>query len=263
MLLENALQDLRFALRQLHRTPSFTLAAVLTLALGIGANSTIVSWISSTLLNPIPGVAYTDHMVTIQRGNRSEHPSPPLSYPDYVDLRDSTKSLSGLLAYHDDFMTITGNAKPVRIYGALTSANYFDVLGVQPFLGRNLLSSPQNERTGTPEAVLGYDLWRTQFAADSSVIGKTIQINLHPYTIVGVAPKDFQGCKSGLRTDIWIPLGMNRLVWGWNPIDDRSIISQRSWRPAAGSRSPPGRKRAESGDGAYCCAIPDSAPGSE
>ncbi|MGA2889631.1 MAG: ABC transporter permease [Terracidiphilus sp.] len=221
MLLENALQDLRFALRQLHRTPGFTLAAVFTLALGIGANSTIVSWISSTLLNPIPGVVSTANMVTIQRGDRSEHPSPPLSYPDYVDLRDNTKSLSGLLAYHDDFMTITGNAKPVRIYGALTSANYFDVLGVRPFLGRNLLWSSQNERTGTAEAVLGYDLWRTQFDGDAAIIGKTIEINLHPYIIVGVAPKDFQGCKSGLRTDIWIPLGMNRQVWGWDPIDDR------------------------------------------
>jgi predicted permease len=215
-------QDIRFALRQLSKTPGFTVTAVLTLALGIGATTTIASWISSTLLNPIPGVNGTGNMITIQRGERSEHPSPPLSYLDYVDLRDNARSLSGLLAYHDDFMTITGSAKPERIYGALTSANYFEVLGVRPVLGRTLISTQQSERAGAAEAVLGYDLWRQHFAADPAIVGKTIQINLHSYTIVGVAPQGFEGCKSGLRADIWIPLGMNREVWGWDPFDDRS-----------------------------------------
>jgi len=114
-----------------------------------------------------------------------------------------------------------GTAKPVRIYGTLNSANYFDALGVRPILGRALLSSPQDERMGAAEAVLGYELWQRQFAADPSIVGKTIQVNLHTYTIVGVAPKDFQGCKSGLRSDIWIPLGMYKQVWGWDPMEDR------------------------------------------
>jgi predicted permease len=213
-------QDIRFALRQLSKSPGFTFTAVLTLALGIGATTTIASWISSTLLNPIPGVNGTGNMITIQRGERTEHPSPPLSYPDYVDLRENAKSLSGLLAYHDDFMNITGTGKPVRVYGATASENYFDVLGVRPILGRSFLSSQQSERTGVAEAVLGYGLWSGQFAADPAIVGKTIQINLHSYTIVGVAPKGFEGCKSGLRTDIWIPLGMSRQVWGWDPLND-------------------------------------------
>lgn len=217
------LQDVRFALRQLRKSPGFTLTAVLTLALGIGANTTILSWISSTLLNPIPGVTQTGNMFALTRGERTEYPSPPLSYPDYADLRDNAKSLTGLLAYHDDYMIITGTAKPVRIYGTLSSANYFDVLGVRPILGRALLSSPQDERQGAAEAVLGYDLWQRQFAGDPSIVGKTIQVNLHTYTIVGVAPKDFQGCKTGLRSDIWIPLGMYRQVWGWEPTTDRGI----------------------------------------
>jgi len=216
------IKDVRYALRQLSKSPGFTITAIITLALGIGANTTILSWISSTLLNPIPGATGTGNMFTLMRGERTEYPSPPLSYPDYVDLRDNAKSLSGLLAYHDDDLTITGIAKPVRIYGATTSANYFDVLDVRPILGRTFLSSQQNERMGVAEAVLGYDLWRNQFASDPSIIGKTIQINLHSYTIVGVTPKGFQGCKSGLKADIWIPLGMNRQVWGWNPIEDRS-----------------------------------------
>jgi hypothetical protein len=168
-------QDIRYALRQLRKSPGFTLTAVLTLALGIGANTTIASWISSTLFNPIPGVAGTGRMITIIRGDRNEHPSPPFSYLDYVDIRNSTRSLTGLLAYHDDYMAITGSAKPERIYGALTSANYFDVLGVRPILGRTLLVSRENERTGAAEAVIGYDLWQSRFAADPAIVGKNPQ----------------------------------------------------------------------------------------
>jgi predicted permease len=228
------LQDVHYALRQLRKSPWFTLTAVLTLALGIGANSTIASWISSTLFNPIPGVSQTGRMVTIMRGDRNEHPSPPLSYPDYVDLRDNAHSLTGMLAYHDDYMAITGSGKPERVYGALVSANYFDVLGVRPSLGRNLLSSKEAERTGVPEAVLGYDLWQSRFAGDPEIVGKSIGINLHTYTIVGVAPKGFQGCKTGLRAEIWMPLGMTRQVWGWNPFDDRGA----SWLNVLGVLSP-------------------------
>src|ERR1035441_619044 len=147
-------QDLRYALRQLRKNPGFAALAVVTLALGIAANGTIFSWINSTLLTPIPGIGYTGNMVTMQRGERSEHPSPPFSYMDYADLRDNTHSFTGLLGYHDDYISITGTGKPERIYGALTSANYFEVLGVRPILGRTLLPTAANERQGAPEAVL-------------------------------------------------------------------------------------------------------------
>jgi predicted permease len=215
------LADIRYALRQLRRSPGFALTAVLTLALGIGANSTILSWISATLLNPIPGVTHTSDMITLQVGERSEHATPPFSYADYVDLRDNNKTLSGLLAYHDDYISITGSAQPERLYGALTSANYFEVLGVRPLLGRTLLSTLPNERAGAAEAVLSYALWQNHFAADPAIVGKTIELNLHPYTIVGVAPAGFQGCKSGLRTDIWLPLGNDLQVWGSHRINER------------------------------------------
>ena len=222
--MQTLLRDIRYALRQLHRNPGFTALAVITLALGIAANSTIFSWINSTLLNPIPGIAHTSDMVTVMRGERSEHPTPPFSYLDYADLRDSTHSFSGLIGYHDDYMSITGSGKPERIYGALTSANYFEVLGVRPILGRTLLSSASNERKGTAEAVLGYDLWQNHFAGDPAIVGKTIEINLHPYTIIGVAPQGFQGCKSGLRADIWIPLGMDQQIWGSTRINYRDEL---------------------------------------
>src|SRR3954471_7544640 len=135
------LNDLRYALRQLRKNPGFTALAVGTLALGIAANMTIFSWINSTLLDPIPGVAHTSNMITIMRGERSEHATPPFSYLDYADLRESSHSFSGLLAYHDDYMAITGSGRPERVYGTLASANYFEVLGVRPIMGRSLLST--------------------------------------------------------------------------------------------------------------------------
>ena len=234
MALQNLLRDLLYALRQLRKNPGFTALAVGTLALGIAANLTIFSWINSTLLDPIPGIAHTSDMVTIMRGDRSEHPAPPFSYADYVELRDSSRSFSGLLAYHDDYMSITGSGQPERIYGALTTSNYFEVLGVRPLLGRTLLPTLKNERDGVAEAVLNYDLWQNRFAGDSSIVGKTIQINLHPYTIVGVAPKGFHGCKSGLRADVWIPLGMDPEIWGSNRINDRGV----SWLQVLGKLAP-------------------------
>jgi predicted permease len=228
------LADIRYALRQLRRSPGFALTAVLTLALGIGANSTILSWISSTLFNPIPGVSHTGDMVTIQVGERTEHPSPPLSYPDFADLRDNAKTFSGMIGYHDDFMSITGSAQPERIYGALTTADYFEVLGVRPILGRTLLSTKANERAGAAEAVLSYALWQNHFDSDPGILGKTVEINLHPYTIVGVAPPGFIGCKSGLRTDVWLPLGMDQQIWGWSRIDNRGV----SWLNVLGVLRP-------------------------
>ncbi len=216
------IRDARYALRMLAKAPGFTLVAVLTLALGIAANTTIFSWISSTLLNPIPGIAHTSRMVTVMRGERSDHPTPPFSYLDYRDLRDHSRSFAGLLAYHDDFMSLTGAGKPERVYGALTSWNYFDALGVHPILGRGFL--PSEEQPGAAVAVISYALWQTHFGHDAFVVGKTLRINLHPYRIIGVAPPEFQGCKSGLRSDIWIPLGMDRRVWGSNRPEDRATF---------------------------------------
>jgi predicted permease len=219
--LQNSIKDMRYALRQLRTNPGFAALAVITLALGIAANTTIFSWINSTLLDPIPGVAHTGAMVSVMKGERSEHPSPPFSYSDFADLRDSARSFSGMLAYHDDYMAITGSQKPERIYGDLTSSNYFEVLGVRPVLGRTLLPTLSNERAGAAEVVISYDVWKHRFSSDPSIAGKTIQINLHPYTIVGVAPEGFQGCKSGLRADLWLPLGMDKQIWGGNRMEDR------------------------------------------
>jgi predicted permease len=223
-LVETSWQDLRFAARMLRKNPSFTTVAVLTLALGIAANTTVLSWISATLLNPIPGVAHTSDLVPVMRGDRTDHPTPPFSYPDLRDLSERTQTFSGLLGYHDDYMSLTGVAKPERIYGALTTANYFDVLGVHPILGRAFLPEEGTLRAGAAVIVIGYAVWQNHFAGDPQIVGKTIQINRHPYTVVGVAPRDFTGCAPGLRTELWIPVSMDRDVWGFNRPDYRGIF---------------------------------------
>lgn len=232
--MSNLFQDVRYSFRILAKSPGFTGIAVATLALGICANATIFSWISSTLLNPIPGVAHTSDMVTVARGERSEHPTPPFSFLDYQDVRDNNRSFAGLLAYHHDWVSLTGGGRPERIYGALTSANYFDVLGIRPAHGRLFLPADEEKREGAAVAVLSYGLWESHFGADASIVGKTIQINRHPYEVIGVAQPGFQGCMTGLRDDIWIPLGMDRAVWGSNRPDDRGA----SWLNVLGKLKP-------------------------
>ncbi len=220
-MIDSLFQDLKFGIRILAKNPGSTAVAILSLALGICATSTIFSWIDSTLLNPIPGVKHTSDLVTVMRGTISEHPTPPFSYPDFVDLRNHNRSFSGLLAYHDDFMSLTGVPRPERIYGALPTANYFDVLGVKPILGRGFLPDEETKPGAAPVVVISYSFWQTHFASDPSAVGQRLQINRHNYSIIGVAPPGFEGCKTGLRVDVWIPLVMVSDVWGYDPTQSR------------------------------------------
>jgi len=235
--MRNLGNDFRYAWRILLKDRAFTALAALTLALGIGANSTILSWINATLLTPVPGAAHPGELVSVVRGQWTDQPlGPPFSYRDYRDLRDGNRSLGGLLAYHHDYVSITGAGKPERIYGTLSSANYFDVLGVRPILGRGFLPDEESRPEAGAVAVIAYSLWQSHFGSDRTVIGRTIRINRHPYAIVGVAPRGFQGCMPGLRSDVWIPLGMLQPVWGWggDVLDDRGA----SWLNVLGRLRP-------------------------
>src|SRR5579871_1780199 len=231
---EDLWRDIRFCVRSLRKSPSFTAIVILTLALGIAANTTVLSWISATLLNPVPGAAHTSDLVTIDRGDRNGFATPPFSYPDLRDLSEQTQTFSGILGYHNDYMSLTGVAKPERILGALTTASYFDVLGVRPILGRTFLPDEGTPHAGAAVIVLGYAVWQNHFAGDPQIVGKTIQINLHPYTVIGVAPRDFTGCATGLRTELWIPLPMDHDVWGSNRLEYRGSV----WLNALGKIRP-------------------------
>lgn len=229
------LLDVRYALRRLRKSPGFTLAGMLMLGVGICANSTAFSWINGTLLHPIPGAYATNQLVTLNRGLGNIAPSPPLSYPDYRDLRSTNHTFSGLLAYHHEWATLTGGDTPQRIFATAASANYFDVLGIQPYLGRFFRPEEETPSGGIPHLVLGYTLWQTRFAGDPDILGKSVEINRQPFTVIGVAPPGFIGCMSGIRSDAWMPLFAHT-----QPAQDSHSASQRgnTWLNVTGRLKP-------------------------
>jgi len=200
-------QDVRYSLRMIAKAPGYAAIAILTLALGIGANTTIFSWINSTLLNPIPGLASPSEVVALTLGRGDAAPF-PFTYPDFESMRDGQQSFVGLTASNIAPMSLTGKGKPERVWGMMASANYFDLLGVRPILGRGFLPEEDNKPGGAPVAVISYRMWQTHFGANPDVVGQTLEINQHPYTIVGVTPAVFQGSQTGLRSEIWIPIMM-------------------------------------------------------
>ena len=131
-------QDVRYSLRMIAKAPGYAAIAILTLALGIGANTTIFSWINSTLLNPIPGLASPNEVVALSLGRGTDNPF-PFTYPDFEAMRDGQQSFAGIAACNIAPMSLTGKGKPERVWGMVASANYFDVLGVRPILGRGFL----------------------------------------------------------------------------------------------------------------------------
>jgi predicted permease len=204
-------QDLRYSLRMILKAPGYAAVAILTLALGIGANTTIFSWINSTLLNPVPGLASPNEVVALSLGKSVENPF-PFTYPDYEAMRDGQRSFSGLTVFNTTPMSLTGKGKPERVWGVVASGNYFDVLGVRPILGRGFLPAEDEKPNGAPVAVISYRMWQTHFGGDPLVVGRTMDINQHSYTIVGVTPAIFQGSQTGLRSDLWLPIMMESQI---------------------------------------------------
>jgi predicted permease len=204
--IEQLSRDVRYALRQLRKSPGFTITATAMLAVAICANSTVFSWIDGTMLRPIPGARDTGDLVSLQRGERNFSPVPPFSYLDYRDLREQNHTFTGMLAYHHDWITLTGGAQPERVYIANVTANYFDVLGIKPVLGRFFLAEEETRPDAVPNVVLGYSTWKTRYAADPAIVGKSIEVARHPVTVIGVAPQGFVGAMPGLRDDLWITL---------------------------------------------------------
>jgi macrolide transport system ATP-binding/permease protein len=204
------LQDLRYGARMLVKNPGFTLIVVITLALGIGANTAIFTWFKAFFLHPLPGVASGHRLVTLHSVmTRSGNRAGSVSYPDYKDYRDRNEVFSGLAVYNlTIFNLLAGDGQPERVGGSLVSGNYFDVLGVPAALGRTF--APDEDRTpGThPVAVISHSLWQRRFAADPNVIGKTIQLNRHNLTVIGVAAEGFGGSVIGLHLDLWAPMMM-------------------------------------------------------
>jgi predicted permease len=204
-------QDIRYSFRVIAKAPGFAALAILTLALGIGANTTIFSWINSTLLNPVPGLSKPTEVVAMAEGEAWSNPM-GFTYPDVEAIRDGQKSFTGIAACGFAQMSLTNKTQQERVSGMVATANYFDVLGVRPYLGRTFLPSEDEKPGGAAVAVIGYRLWQVHFGGDPSVIGRTVDINQQPYTIVGVTPPDFHGSQTGVRTDIWVPIMMEEAL---------------------------------------------------
>jgi predicted permease len=202
------LQDFRYGFRMLRKSPGFTLVAVLTLAVGIAANTAVFSWIQMVLLQPLPGVADGSQLVSFETTTPNGE-FIPNSYPDYRDYRDHLRLLSGLAVATPNALSVGEEEHAERVWGELVSGNYFAVLGVKPILGRTFSPDEYGDRQGGyPVAVIGESLWNRRFQRDPAVLGRTIRVNRQQLTIVGVVPADFRGCVSGLSFELWAPVMM-------------------------------------------------------
>ena len=206
--METIIRDVRYSFRMMARSPGFTLVAILSLALGIGANTTIYSWVNAILLNPLPGVADVDRLVMLAEKSRSGTFT-STSYPDFVDFRSNVASKADLAGYSMQTVGLNSGDRTDRLWCEEVSANYFDVLGVKPVLGRAFLPEEDLKPGGAAVLVLSHRVWRDRFNSDPQIAGKTFTLNSHAFTVVGVAPRAFQGSFVSLSTDLWIPAMMH------------------------------------------------------
>ena len=217
--LESLLQDIRFGLRMLRKNPGFTAVAVVTLALGIGANTAIFSVVDAVLLNPVP-FPQPDQLVNFYENTRLA-PKSVISYPNFLDWEREAHDFSGMASWVGDEFTLTGTSEPERLLGQRVCANFFSVLGVRPILGRTF--RPEEDQLGGPPVVMiGEGLWKRRFGSDPGIIGKSIVLNDKAYTVIGVIPADFRFVRfgDGSPDDVFTPLGQ------W----DNSLLRNRQFR---------------------------------
>jgi predicted permease len=215
--MDTVLHDIRYAIRMLRKAPGATTVAIASLALGIAINTTVFGWVRGILLNPLPGVADPDRVVTIE----TIAPSGTMidsSFADYQTFRDQATLLSGAIAFKERPVGIGTDRSAERAWAMMVTGNYFDVLGVKPALGRFFEAAEQSDTPDAhPVAVLGYAMWQARFSGDPAVVGRTVFLNKQPYSIIGVAPDGFFGTITGLRFDLFVPLTMQASLTGASP----------------------------------------------
>ncbi len=220
--MQTLFQDLRYGARQLLKRPGFTLLAIVSMALGIGANTAIFSLVDTVAFRPLPvrnaaelqelyGTLHNGADYTLQ------------SYPNYKDYRDRNQVFSGLIAYRIAVASLSHNGNNERVWGTMASSNYFDVLGVPPLLGRGFLPEEDQTPKSHPVVVLSYGCWQKRFASDPAIIGRSVLVNNVPFTVVGVARKGFIGTDVAYAPEFWTPMMMGPVIEpGSNWIEDRS-----------------------------------------
>lgn len=202
-------QDMKYGMRMLAKNPGFTAVAVLSLALGIGGNTTVFTWIEAVLLHPLSLVRDSSQMVAAESvmPDGEYHTS---SYPDYKDYRDNNHVFSGTIGFEmiGASLRLPGEKQAQRYWGLIATENYFDVLGVHAARGRAFHVSDDHGPNSDPYIVLGYRFWQQKFASDPNIVGKVVQINDHPFTVIGVAPREFNGTIVGIAAQYFVPMMM-------------------------------------------------------
>lgn len=214
------LHDVHFALRQLRRSPGFSITVILTMALGIGANSTVFGVIDAVVLRPLNLPQPQQLFSFVNNGKGGNIPFH--SYPDYRDLRDNNSTFESIATYGFELVGLDYANTTSTNWLYETSENYFYLLRVKPFLGRFFTPADAHGPNSMPYAVLAYDYWQTHTGSDPAIVGKVVQINKHPFTIIGVAPPRFYGTELFLRPALWVPVLNEEQYTSWSFLEERS-----------------------------------------
>ncbi len=202
------LRDIRYALRTLARSPGFTAVAVLTIGIGIGASTTIFSWMRSLMLNPLPGAAQTERIVAVENTAADGEPLTS-SYLDFRDYRDNLRLVNSVTARVGNVFSVGDAPRTSQVWGELVSGNFFDLLGVQPEAGRFFSGAERDDaQNAHAVVVISHSYWKAHYHTDPTTIGSSVRINQTLFTIIGVTPEGFHGTRSGLDYEMWMPLTM-------------------------------------------------------
>jgi putative ABC transport system permease protein len=229
MWVSDLLQDLRYAVRMLRKNPGFTLVACFTLALGIGANTAVFTIVNTFLLNPLPVHRISELVAIDSTGAKKTAETgdlQPLSYLNLEDVTERARSFSSLAGHSNPAaVTMSDRGASHRVFMELTTANYFDTLGIHPFIGRFFSPSEDVTPGSAPVAVLGYGAWQTRFGGASDILGRTIKLNDTTFTIVGIGPKGFKGVYAVFGPDLWAPATMAQQLF---PAQQQTALSERA-----------------------------------
>jgi predicted permease len=210
--METLWQDIRYGIRTLGKSPGFTMVAILTLALGIGLNSAIFSLVNAVLFKPLP-VERPDELATVWNAEQDDFIThTPMAFLDYQDLRDHNRTFELLSAYAMVPLAVDRGDESEFVIGQIATENYFHMLGVRPALGRTFLPEESKQRGANPYVVLHHAAWQRRFGGDPSIIGQTMRLNGHVFTIIGVAPEGFDGLIRGFPPEMWVPMMMSPVL---------------------------------------------------
>jgi predicted permease len=219
--MDSLIADLRYAARRLIQRPAFAFIALLTMALGIGANSAIFSIVNAVLLRPLP-VASPDQLVEIYSQEEDDSEPVTQAYPDYLDITEREDLFTGVIAYTADFLSLSQDGRSEMLLGEAVSGNYFDVLGIPAARGRTFIPAEDEQPGAPPVAMISHGLWHRRFAADPNIIGEVLVLRGRQFEVIGVAPEEFTGLYVGISSELWVLLDAARyLSPGEDYLDDR------------------------------------------